>query len=482
MNAFLESLIQEDNQKITENGAKAYKSTLSKVYDLFAFGGAYRNRTDADVQYLFLSAFAENKELALKCLFYLRDVRGGAGERRFFRQAYRALVNADKKLALKNLSLIPEYGRWDDILHITYDTSLYQEALDIFAKQLKKDVDAEFPSIAAKWAPSLTTANKRMAKDLAKHMGLTQKEYRKMLVALREKMKVLEVLMCGQRYEEIDFTKIPSQAGLRYSNAFLCNVSLRDRYIETISNENKKVNAKTLYPYQIEEKIHHGMSEHDKAVVRKYWKNLPDYTKGKEGSVMCMIDTSGSMIGNPIHVARSLGIYTAARLRGPFHNTLLTFSSKPQLVTLPSDDIVVNSLYLRKYNIVENTDLIAAFELLKKAALKSKESAENMPETLLVISDMEIDLGADLFERGKKHGLSEMERYKRTWDEVGLKMPHVVYWNVNARQDTILEISNDVTCVSGLSPILLEQVLSGGKGIELMLEKLLSNRYKNIMI
>lgn len=126
MNTFLNQMKRNDNITYTENGGVTRKTTESKVLDMFAVGGAYRNRSDEDIILLFKNAFEENRDLAMKCLFYLRDIRGGQGERRFFRIAFRWLANNYSEIAKKNIENIPEYGRFDD-LYCLVDTPLEKE-------------------------------------------------------------------------------------------------------------------------------------------------------------------------------------------------------------------------------------------------------------------------------------------------------------------------------------------------------------------
>ena len=222
MSNFLSSLREETNFGYTENGALTHRSTLSGVMDLFAMGAAYRQRSDADCIVLFKKAFAENPTYALKCLFYLRDVRGGQGERRFFRTCMKHLVKHDIEAVRRNFKYFPVYGRWDD-LYILVDTPLENEVFDFMKHQLALDVECKTPSLLAKWLKSENTSSaesRRLAKITRQHFGMTAKQYRKTLSLLRERIKVVERLMSAQRWSEIEFDKIPSKAGMIYRNAF----------------------------------------------------------------------------------------------------------------------------------------------------------------------------------------------------------------------------------------------------------------------
>lgn len=506
MNEFLKGLIEEDNLKTTENGAIAYKSTLDEVYDLFAFGGAYRARTDGEIIRLFSDAYFTNKNLALKCLFYLRDVISGQGERRFFRVAFKWLCHEEAATAIQLYKLVPEYGRWDDLLYAADGTTLEEEIFSFYIETLKREFKDTIaaPSLAAKWAPSINAHSKnskRLGKMLAGYGKLSEKNYRKMLSNLRARLKVLEIDMSAKNWDNINFSAVPSVANVKYMKAFLANPALADRYKEFLNKDRAeaKINAKALYPYQIVRRILSGgeygissnLSLEERKALNETWKSLPDYFRGKEANILCMVDTSGSMtIGNssnvtPMDIAISLGIYAAERLKGSFHGYYMTFSERPQLIKIVGDNIVDNVKYVRKRAIVENTNLIAALDLLGNTALKSEKAKASMPESLVVISDMEIDCGVSshyTYNERENGIISDIEATRAKWAEKGIKLPRIVYWNVNARNNTILDRGEGVSLVSGASPSIFEQVVSGVTGKELMLDKLLSNRYKDIEV
>ena len=223
MNTFMNEMRATTNYGYTENGALKHNTTNSAVLDMFALGGAYRKRSDEDCILLFKNAFEENPLLAMKCLFYLRDVRGGQGERRFFRVIYKWLCKNEPKVATMNLEKIPEFGRWDDLIYIAEGTDLETPAFYLIKYQLQIDKQSKTPSLLAKWMPSQNASNKetkRLGHKLADFLGMTDREYRKTLSSLREKIKVLETLMSQNRWDEIEFDKIPSKAGLIYKNAF----------------------------------------------------------------------------------------------------------------------------------------------------------------------------------------------------------------------------------------------------------------------
>ena len=223
MNTFMNTLRDNTNFKYTEKGDITHKTSKSDVLDMFALGGSYRNREDNDVILLFKNAYEENPELALKCLFYLRDIRGGQGERRFFRVAFKWLCEKHIKSAKKNLINVSEYGRWDDLIYVAVNTPLQNNAFAIIKHQLALDVNCKTPSLLAKWLPSQNASNnetKKLGHIMAKYLGISNKQYRKTLSTLRERIKVLEKLMSSNRWDEIEFDKIPSKAGLIYKNAF----------------------------------------------------------------------------------------------------------------------------------------------------------------------------------------------------------------------------------------------------------------------
>ena len=502
MNTFMNSLKEANNYKLTENGGVAHSSTLNPVYDMFALGAAYRSRSNEDVILLFKNALKYDESLALKCLFYIRDCRGGQGERRFFRVAYRWLAQNYPVIARRNLEYVSEYGRWDDLIYVCLDTPLEGAMIATIKGQLILDAQCKTPSLLAKWVPSENAssfATKAAARKLRMALGLTSKEYRKLLSGLRTRINIVEKLMSENRWDEIEFDKIPSKAGLKYKNAFARRDIIAKKYEAFAKDKTTKVNATTLYPYEVIAKAtkcmgYYGSSlnETDRAMVEKYWENLPDYLNGKECSMMCVVDTSGSMTGSaasaPINVAISLGMYCAERINGPFKDHYISFSSRPQLIKIEGTDFVDKVRRIYRTNLCENTNLTKTFDLILDIARQPWVKKEDVPKTIVVISDMEIDSGSGSYSwrTGRtnnwteKTAATEMEKVRQKFAAAGLECPRLVYWNVDARNDTILDSGPNVSFVSGFSPVLFEQVLTGKNGWDLCLDKLLSKRYEVI--
>ena len=497
MNTFMNALENTANLTVTENGSIARRSTLSAVYDMFAIGGAYRKRSDEDCILLFKNALEEDETLALKCLFYLRDCRGGQGERRFFRVCYKWLANKMPEIARRNFEFISEYGRYDDIIYTLIGTPLENDALNFIKRQLALDIECKTPSLLAKWLPSENASayeTKRMGGIIRTYLGMSHKQYRKTLSILRERINVLERLMSSNRWDEIEFDKIPSKAGLIYKNAFARRDIIAKKYEVFAKSEETKVNANVLYPYEVVYKaIEKGgywgynfseLNDTDRAIIEKYWNNLPDYLNGKPCKMMCVVDTSASMIGSnaaaPINVAIGLGMYCAERIGGPFKNHYISFSSRPQLIKIEGIDFVDKVRRIYRTNLCDNTDLIRTFRMLKEIAKKARP--EDRPYTIVVISDMQIDSGSYFnYRRGNGNVATEMEKMRLEWEREGLEMPKLCYWNVDARGNAnILDDGPNVTYVSGMSPVIFESVLTGKTGWDLCLEKLMSKRYEAI--
>ena len=502
MNTFMNQLTNDFNYKRTENGALAHRTTNSAVYDMFAMGAAYRSRSDEDVILLFKNAFEEDETLALKCLFYIRDCRGGQGERRFFRVCIKWLAENYPNRIRNLVQYLPEYGRYDDLFEL-FETELEKDVINLIRTQLTEDMTSQKNGISliAKWLPSENASSARTiarAKKIRNALGVTSKDYRKMLSKLREKIKVLERLMSANRWDEIEFDKIPSKAGLIYKNAFARRDIIARKYESFAKDKTTTVNAKTLYPYEVVAKALAGfgwyskkssLSEVDRAMINKYWENLPDYLNGADCSMMCVIDTSGSMTGSnaaaPINVAISLGLYCAERMSGPFANNYISFASHPQLIKTEGIDFVDKVQRIYKTNLIDNTNLEAVFDLLLNIAKRKGVKKSDIPKTIVVISDMEIDSGTSSW-RGagnrwtERSSATEMEKIRQKWAAYGLELPKLVYWNVDARHNTILDAGPNVSFVSGMSPVIFKQVLTGKTGYDLMLEAIMAERYNVI--
>lgn len=508
MNTLLNGMKNATNYTYTENGALTHKSTMSGLLDLFGMGAAYRTRSDVDCIMLFSKAYDEDPVYALKCLFYLRDVRGGQGERRFFRVVTRWLANNKTEAMRRNLKFVPEFGRWDDLYEFI-DTKLEKDAFELMRKQLMLDVQCKTPSLLAKWLKSENTSSPKsraLANKTREAFHMTHKEYRKTLSTLRERIKVLERLMSENRWDEIEFDKIPSKAGLVYRNAFarhdlermLNNPEIKT-YAEFIKDTETKVNAKTLYPYEVVAKAYNltyknysyyyhnsfddNLDSTDRAAINKYWDNLKDYFNGCSLDALCMIDTSGSMWGSeasaPINVAISIGLYAAERARGPFAGHYISFSSRPQLIETAGVDFVDKVRRIYSTNICENTNIEAAFDMLLNTAIKTHCKQSDLPKSIIVVSDMEFDATRGHY--GYSNNNTLMENIAMKWAQHGYQMPNLVYWNVQARQDNIpMTVKDGISYVSGFSPVLFEQIMKGKTAFDLMKDKLDSPRYSVI--
>lgn len=470
---------------------------MDGLTDLFAMGAAYRSRTDEDVIMLFKDAFDADPIYALKCLFYIRDVRGGQGERRFFRVATKWLASYNTDAMQRNLIHVPEFGRWDD-LFVFIGTPLETQALNIVKHQLALDVQCKTPSLLGKWMPSENTSSAKTRKTAAKvraFMGMTPKQYRKTLSVLRARINVLERLMSEGRWDEIEFDKIPSKAGLKYKNAFARHDIERMKrnpevktYADFAKDTTTKVNAKDLYPYEVVDKathcFHTSMDNTDRLMVNKFWDNLADYFNGKSLNALAVVDTSGSMTwsggaAKPINVAISLGMYCAERAKGPFAGHYVSFASRPQLIEVKGVDFVDKVRRIYSANLCDNTNIEATFDMLLTTALQNGCSQSDLPENIIVISDMEFDAARGYYSRGNSNVKTLMEGIREKWARHGYRMPHLIYWNVDARQNNIPEdigVGN-ISYVSGMSPSIFEQIMSGKTGYDLMMEKLNSERY-----
>ena len=500
-NSFINAIKQENKFTHTTNGATALKSTGTKLYDLFSLGAAYRARSEQDCILLFKEAYMENPKYAMKCLAYLRDIESqGQGERRFFRVVLKWLASFDAAAVKRNLATLVQenYCRWDDIF-VLFETPVENYAMDLIRNQLTADIsaynrsDKTSISLAAKWMPSINASSaktKANGRRIAHALGLTEKQYRKMLAKLRERINVLERLMSQNRWDEIEFDKIPSRAGLIYRNCFKNKGLIAEKYRNFATNSETKVNAGKLYPYDViakAEKVwHRSLYDTERLMVNKYWENLTDVFNGAELNAMVVCDTSASMTwganntASPMQVAISLAMYAAERANGPFKNHYISFSRNARLVEVCGVDFCDKAKRIEQSNVCENTNLESVFDLVVDTAMRNNLHSSAVPETLIIISDQQVDRCAGIANNKELF----MDSMRRKWARKcngKYRFPNIVMWNVNATKDSFLSDSKSgITFVSGCSPTLFMQVATGVTAEKLMYQVLDGERYKKI--
>ena len=465
----LKFLKREANTAYTANGAVSNASTMSDCLDFFATAGALRNASDEEITARFIRAFAEDRDIAMKNLFFARDIRGGLGERRAFRVIIRYLADNYPDTVRKNIANIAEYGRYDDILSLI-GTASEAEAITYIRENLNKDMKSmqaqESVSLMAKWLPSVNASSSetvRTAKKIAKAMNMSEASYRRMLSSLRAYIKIIENNLREKDYT-FSYEKQPSKAMFKYRKAFIRNDEEKYRdFMCRAKSEPSVLKTGSLTPYDIVNSVlknRSGMSGEEREVLDTTWNALENYVNSD--NTLVVVDGSGSMYCDffsvkPAAIAESLGIYFAEHNKGAFANCFITFSANPRLVEIKGRDIFEKVNYCMSFNEVSNTNIEKTFDLILNTAVKNRMKQSDMPSRLIIISDMEFDYCADDSE------MTNFEAAKAKFAKKGYKLPQLVFWNVNSfnRQQPVTMNEQGTILVSGMSPQIFSMLKEG---------------------
>ena len=471
--SFVNAVKKSKNKEVarTANGMKAHATSASPVLDLFGIIGSARG---TDITKQFTASFVEDADLTLRMLQWARDIREGAGERATFRNLLSALESTDPTLAGKLMHKIPALGRWDDLF--AYKNSINRnQAFALIAEALEAK-----NGLAAKWMPRKGP----VAVELTRYLGLSPKAYRKLIVGLTN---VVESKMCANDWEAINFSHVPSVASARYQKAFGRNA--KESYSAYIAELKKpveqrdpkvKINASAVYPYDVVKSVIKGNA----AVADEQWKALPNYIG--DAKVLPMVDVSGSMGSlwyshgdlQPIDIAVSLGLYCADKNTGVFNDLFLTFSGKPKMEHLKGT-LSQKMTQMSKANWEMNTNLHAAFDEILKIAVNGKVAQEDMPDMLLILSDMQFDACT-------RYDDTAMQMIKRKYKDAGYNVPKIVFWNLSSygkeNGNTPVKFDKNGTAhVSGFSPSIMKHVLADDleefTPYNVMVKTLMNDRY-----
>lgn len=477
MSDFFDKMEDTMNVVETENGAGAYSTTKNACLDAFGSLGAMMHSSTDMIIGTFEKAFNEDSALATKMLFYMRDIRGGQGQRRVFRTILSWLANNHPEVVRANFHNILYYGRGDDYLCLL-DTDLVRDACLHLKFIIEEDVNlmraGREVSLLAKWMPSENASSKntkRYAKIIRDTFMWTPKQYRCTLSNLRKYIDVVERKMSANQWRSISYQKTPSKASINYSRAFYRHDEEGySEYLRKLANGEAKVNSSALFPVNIVHSILNRSNNTYNSLYNAMWESLPNYLEGKEETGICVVDTSGSMHGEPYEVAVSLGVYCADKCRGPFHGKFITFSERPTLERLQGTDIVSKVQGLRCIN-AGNTDFEAIFDLILTTAKANNTPDSDLPKKLYVISDMQFDQArGDYSSRAWYWGSSVraprpfMETMKKKYEAAGYTMPMIVYWNVRESKCGMFQETfegENCAIVSGYSPSIFKAVIDG---------------------
>lgn len=469
----------EQNQRImnnltfTENGANALKSTTSAVLDLFVKAPSMLKPKDDDIEELkslIRTAIEEDPQLTLKCIFYLGDIREGAGVRKVFTESIRLLAKEYPKMLKFVLPQIPEFSRWDVLVKALLYTDFEDALTGIIRCQLESDLESTTPSLCAKWLPSPSSSSKntrKLGRRLSHLLNFSGKKltgdpdidneikkedniiFSKILVKLRRDLDIVEHYIADIDYDKIDYSKIPSVALNRYQSLFLKYDRARFmKWVYEAAEGKAKINSKRLYPFEIIKNIFDNglhfpyIRSEDRISMTKailadaQWKNMEDVIEGKELNWLVMADVSGSMEDYdniPIATSIATAIYCAEKTQGAFHNKFMTFSRNPELIDIKGNTICEKVENVNRANWGCNTNLEEAFNLILEVAVNNKLKQEELPQTLLIISDMEFDdARAQYYYNEIKDSKTLFKVIQEKFNKYGYEMPTCVFWNVDA--------------------------------------------------
>lgn len=507
MNTFMNALTNNE-KSYTANDGTAYRTSGSTLVDLnFSvpslrnvavnfygksthdryFYGADSAMEAVEALRLFITSYEEDPLYTMKWLMYARHIKLGLGERDVFRMMLTKIGDLYPEMALQFIigTELWNYGRWDDVLRIFFDTTsgiLHDGLGELIANQFRRDVMAcglgDSISLLAKWMPSNNTSSKKKRSEaviLQSLLHLSAREYRKTLSRLREHLAVVDRKASLNQWNDINYNHVPSKANLKYRNAFLKHdEERRQAYLTSLQqgDDSVKINANSMFLYDIVQAYIDNNSCW-RNILRPYDETLEQLWNAQESpkdydDILVIRDGSGSMgqqlSGNSsvtaLSVADSIALYCAQHNKNEsFKNRFITFSNRPQMVDISMCETLRDKLRrLHRYDDYSNTDIEATFDLILDTAVRNHLRQEELPSACLIISDMQ-------FDQATKHddNMTVIETCRRKYEALGYTMPRLIFWNVSVYAHNTIPVQmhpSGVVLVSGFSKSIVDMVVS----------------------
>lgn len=437
------------NRATTLNGAASNASSLSAVLDLFSMGVSAATPLK---QTLLKKAFEEDPYLTIKVVFYLRDCRGGQGNK----DILQVFLTLFPELSPALVQYISEFGSYKDLRKLYTSVPSAQSAiLQVFSTDIKAG-----NQLAGKWAPRKGP----LAAALAKSLNLTSAGYRHTIVKLSN---TVEQLMCARKWSDIPYKSVPSCANKLYSKAFWRHDA--DRYggfVQKVIKGETTMKSSRLYPHEILSMITRGNGYNlhkppleASRTADALWKSLPNYMTDAH-NVLPVIDMSGSMTSKAhkdstvscMDIAMGLGFYFAEHNTGSYKNLWCHFSDTIKAQYLKGETLSQYIANFDRQGMGYSTNLQAVFNFI----LEHHKSTSDVPSTILIVSDMEFN-SSDV-----SGARTNFDTIKAKFKAAGVTMPLLVFWRVGTstvQQPVILTDKNTIL-LNGYSPAVCQSIFN----------------------
>lgn len=431
--------------------------------------------------------------------FHIRDCRGGKGERDLGRRCLIWLFINRPGLFSKVFKLIPEYGRWDDLLqffpgvldlsdinhvrtnycskvsgqkHILVLQNLQKQIVLLFASKLHEDrqsmLSGEPCSLAAKWAPTEGDSLDRhtgVYNTLAREMKISPRALRKQyLTPLRAYLKIVERYMCDREWSDIDYNKVPLCAMKLLKKSFQKHDKARfiawRKSLQKCDPKVAKVNTKKLSPHKLVRDIRIKQNADAECVTQ--WKILEEEVLklGAINDSVVVVDTSDSMYSSdykPFDVAVSLGLLISKASKGKFKNHVITFNDVPEFVLINDGPLYNRWKQVTGISWSGSINIQGTFDLILERGKKLGLTHKDMPKRLFIISDMHFN---QINGYGRQ---TNFELIEKKYTAYGYTRPQIVFWNVNSESSDFQISAGDhgSVVICGFSPKVMKDILYG---------------------
>jgi len=460
----------------TENGAIALKSTSNVIVDFFSM---FLRGIDTNLMSDYLEKCWEtDPRKTVAIIFNARDREEGKKEKNISNRAMIWLRRNKKNTYLKNIhKYVTKYGCWKDITYIAIKNPINNHLeLNLITNQLKIDYQNlttgknNEVSLCAKWCSSERDKNdkefgmaSKIAEELFPNEANKMEKYRKdVIVPLRKQISIVEHFMSDNRWTQIQYDKVPAVASKRFRKAFMKHdPDGYNDFLQKVARGEKKIKITGLLPHELVRYYLKSNVTSPDETIELQWKTLVEATKnlGTLNNILPIVDVSGSMYDihnnlSPIYVSIALGILIAECNTGPLHRKVVSFHAEPSIFSIEGDTLFEQVNNLSRISAGLNTNFEAVFDLLLNAAELFDIKQENMPDTVVVLSDMQYDEASNNVSENTLHN-SIITKYETK----GYKSPKFIYWNLSSQHNEtfpVKSVTDNVAIISGFSEQLLK--------------------------